>query len=157
MGKRLCAFEHFGRDRYDEFFKMAHRVLPDDGVLLLHTIIKPTDQEFADRGLKLTMSLVRFSKFIMDEIFPGGDLPKPTTVTEHAEKAGFRLTREQRLREHYAKTLDIWAEALQKREDEAVQIQSREVYDRYMKYLTGCADLFRDGYTDICQFTLAKS
>lgn len=102
------AFEHFGRDRYDEFFKMAYRVLPADGVMMLHTIIKPTDEEFTDRGLKLTMSIVRFSKFIMDEIFPGGDLPKPTTVEEHATKAGFRLTREQRLRMHYAKTLDIW-------------------------------------------------
>ena len=153
----IGAFEHFGRDRYDEFFKMAYNVLPDDGVMLLHTIIKPTDEEFEDRGLKLTMSLVRFSKFIMDEIFPGGDLPKPTTVTEHATRAGFRLTREQRLREHYAKTLDIWADALQKREADAVEIQSREVYDRYMKYLTGCADLFRNGYTDICQFTLDKS
>ncbi|GAB3225198.1 cyclopropane mycolic acid synthase family methyltransferase [Mycolicibacterium hippocampi] len=152
----IGAFEHFGRDRYDEFFKMAYRVLPDDGVMMLHTIIKPTDEEFTDRGLKLTMSIVRFSKFIMDEIFPGGDLPKPTTVEEHATKAGFRLTRAQRLREHYAKTLDIWADALRSREDEAVAIQSREVYDRYMKYLTGCADLFRGGYTDICQFTLKK-
>ena len=26
-----------------------------------------------------------------------------------------------------------------------------------MKYLTGCADLFREGYTDVCQFTLVKS
>jgi len=26
-----------------------------------------------------------------------------------------------------------------------------------MKYLTGCAELFRDGYTDVCQFTLVKS
>lgn len=152
----IGAFEHFGRDRYDEFFKMAYRVLPADGVMMLHTIIKPTDEEFTDRGLKLTMSIVRFSKFIMDEIFPGGDLPKPTTVEEHASRAGFKLAREQRLRLHYAKTLDIWADALRSREDEAVAIQSREVYDRYMKYLTGCADLFRDGYTDVCQFTLTK-
>jgi cyclopropane-fatty-acyl-phospholipid synthase len=152
----IGAFEHFGRDRYDEFFKRAYQVLPDDGVMMLHTIIKPSDEEFAERGLPLTMKLLRFSKFIMDEIFPGGDLPKPTTVAEHAGKAGFRLTREQRLREHYAKTLDIWADALQKRKDDAIAIQSEEVYDRYMKYLTGCADLFREGYTDICQFTLEK-
>jgi hypothetical protein len=39
---------------------------------------------------------------------------------------------------------------------EAIAIQSEEVYDRYMKYLTGCAELFRDGYTDLCQFTLEK-
>jgi len=26
-----------------------------------------------------------------------------------------------------------------------------------MKYLTGCADLFREGYTDVCQFTCEKA
>jgi len=26
-----------------------------------------------------------------------------------------------------------------------------------MKYLTGCAGLFRDGYTDVCQFTCEKT
>jgi len=25
-----------------------------------------------------------------------------------------------------------------------------------MKYLTGCAKLFRQGYTDVCQFTCEK-
>ena len=153
----IGAFEHFGRDRYDDFFKKAYAVLPADGVMLLHTIIKPTDEEFVAQGLKLTMRIVRFSKFIMDEIFPGGDLPKPTDVEERAAEAGFELKRTQRLRLHYAKTLDIWAEALEARKDEALAVQSQEVYDRYMKYLTGCADLFREGYTDIGQFTLAKN
>ena len=152
----IGAFEHFGRDRYTDFFKMAYSVLPADGVMLLHTIIKPTDEEFAELGLPLTMKLLRFSKFIMDEIFPGGDLPKPTVVEEHATKAGFTLTRAQRLRLHYMRTLEIWAAALEARKDEAIAIQSEEVYDRYMKYLNGCAELFRDGYTDICQFTLQK-
>ncbi|WP_415822653.1 class I SAM-dependent methyltransferase, partial [Mycobacterium senriense] len=46
--------------------------------------------------------------------------------------------------------------ALEARRDEAIAIQSEEVYDRYMKYLTGCADLFREGYTDVAQFTLTK-
>ena len=153
----IGAFEHFGRDRYDDFFKTAYSVLPDDGVMLLHTIIKPTDQEFAASGLPLTMRLLRFSKFITEEIFPGGDLPKPTILEEHASKAGFELKLAQRLRPHYARTLEIWAEALEARKDEAIALQSQEVYDRYMKYLTGCAELFRKGYTDICQFTLVKS
>ncbi|MDP9166874.1 MAG: class I SAM-dependent methyltransferase, partial [Actinomycetota bacterium] len=60
------------------------------------------------------------------------------------------------LREHYAKTLDIWAETLSAKRDEAVALQSEEVYDRYMKYLTGCSDLFHKGYTNLCQFTLSK-
>ena len=92
----------------------------------------------------------------MNEIFPGGGLPSVEMVEEHAAKAGFDVTRAQSLQPHYARTLDIWAAALEAHKDEAIAIQSEEVYDRYMKYLTGCADGFRDGYTDVCQFTLEK-
>jgi len=152
----IGAFEHFGRDRYADFFKMAHEALPADGVMMLHTIIKPSEEEFAERGLPITMTKLRFMKFIMDEIFPGGDLPNAKAVEEHAERAGFAVKLVQPLRLHYARTLDTWAAALQARREEAVAIQSQEVYDRYMKYLTGCADLFREGYTDVAQFTLTK-
>lgn len=152
----IGAFEHFGRDRYDGFFKMAYEALPAGGVMMLHTIVKPEDDEFDERGLPLTMRHLRFFKFIMDEIFPGGDLPKASAVERHAAKAGFTLTHKQPLRLHYARTLDTWAVALESRKDEAIAIQSEEVYQRYMKYLTGCAELFRDGYTDVCQFTLVK-
>ncbi len=153
----IGAFEHFGRDRYPDFFKMAYEALPADGMMMLHTIIQPSSEEFAERGLPITMTKLRFMKFIMDEIFPGGDLPAAKTVVEHAERAGFGVKRIQQLRLHYARTLDTWAAALESRGDEAIAIQSQEVYDRYMKYLTGCADLFREGYTDVAQFTLAKA
>ena len=152
----IGAFEHFGRDRYPDFFKMAYEALPADGVMLLHTIIKPSDEEFAERGLPITMTKLRFMKFIMDEIFPGGDLPNAQAVEQHAANAGFVVKRVQQLRLHYARTLDTWAAALEAHRDEAIAVQSQEVYDRYMKYLTGCADLFREGYTDVAQFTLAK-
>ena len=74
----------------------------------------------------------------------------------HVELPSFKLTRRQSLQLHYARTLDIWAENLQARKDEAIEIQSEEVYDRYMHYLTGCAKGFKDGYIDVCQFTLVK-
>ena len=38
----------------------------------------------------------------------------------------------------------------------AIAATDEENYHRYMKYLTGCADLFREGYTDVAQFTLTK-
>jgi cyclopropane-fatty-acyl-phospholipid synthase len=152
----IGAFEHFGRDRYDDFFKRAYEALPADGVMMLHTIIMAGEEEFAERGLPITMSKLRFMKFIMEEIFPGGDLPQVKGVEEHAGRTGFAVKLVQPLRLHYARTLDIWAEALESRSDEAIAVQSQEVYDRYMKYLTGCADLFREGYTDVAQFTLTK-
>lgn len=35
-------------------------------------------------------------------------------------------------------------------------MQSEEVYERYMHYLTGCANGFRVGYIDVNQFTMTK-
>jgi cyclopropane fatty-acyl-phospholipid synthase-like methyltransferase len=148
--------EHFGYDRYAAFFQRAYDLLPGDGTMLLHTIVQLSTKENEERKLPVTMRHVRFFKFIMDEIFPGGRLPTVALVEEHATKVGFTISRIQRLRPHYARTLDMWAAALEARKDEAIAIQSEEVYDRYMKYLTGCAELFRDGYTDLCQFTLEK-
>ena len=46
---------------------------------------------------------------------------------------------------------------LEAHRDEAIAIQSVEVYDRYMKYLTGCAKMFRLRQVDVNQFTLEKS
>jgi len=152
----IGAFEHFGRDRWDDFFKFAFSALPSEGVMMVHTIIKPSGEQIEARGLPLTMTKLKFFKFIMDEIFPGGELPYAANIEDIAQEAGFEVTKIQPLRLHYARTLDIWAATLEARKDEALAVQSQEVYDRYMKYLTGCAELFRDGYTDIAQFTLKK-
>jgi cyclopropane-fatty-acyl-phospholipid synthase len=151
------AFEHFGHERYLDFFTMAYEALPVDGVMLLHTITGKDAGKAKELGLPLTFSLARFIKFIMTDIFPGGRLPSIEMVEEKSAQAQFKLTRVQALQLHYAKTLDMWAAALNARKDEAIEIQSEAIYDRYMKYLTGCAQLFRDGYADVCQFTLEKS
>ncbi|VEG51907.1 methyltransferase, cyclopropane fatty acid synthase [Mycolicibacterium aurum] len=152
----IGAFEHFGRDRWDDFFAMAYRALPDDGVMLLHTITALTLPQMSERGMPLTISVAKFVKFILTEIFPGGYLPTIELVGEHAATPGFELTRTQSLQSHYARTLDCWAEALEAHRDEAIAVQSQEVYDRYMHYLTGCAEGFRVGYIDVNQFTLTK-
>ncbi|MFL0175844.1 cyclopropane mycolic acid synthase family methyltransferase [Mycobacterium sp. SMC-18] len=152
----IGAFEHFGHDRYPAFFRMAYDALPPDGVMLLHTICGIKPAQAAELGVPLTFELARFIKFILTEIFPGGRLPSIQMVCDQAGAAGFRVTRVQSLQPHYARTLDLWAEALEAHRDEAIAIQSVEVYDRYMKYLTGCADMFRRRQVDINQFTLEK-
>jgi len=157
----LGAFEHFADgagsyERYGDFFKMCYQVLPDDGVMLLHTIVVHSVEEAEQLGLKKTMSLLRFIRFILTEIFPGGRLPTISIVDEHATGAGFEITRHHQIGSNYVRTLDSWAKALEVHRDEAIALQSEEVYDRYLHYLTGCRELFRDGYTDVCQFTMLK-
>lgn len=153
----IGAFEHFGFEKYDDYFKKTYDLLPDDGVMLLHTIVSTSKEEVAELGLPTTMSLMRFFRFIVTEIYPGGRIPLIAMVEDHATTAGFAVTRKQRLRPHYVRTLDTWAANLEAHKDEAIAITSDEVYERYLKYLTGCADLFRKGYTDVCQFTCEKT
>lgn len=153
----IGAFEHFGFERYADFFRFAYKSLPDDGIMLLHTITALHPDQATEQGLPLTFELSRFIKFILTEIFPGGRLPSVEKVEFHATANGFTVDRVHGLRPHYAKTLDAWAERLHSHRAEAIALQSEEVYVRYMKYLTGCAQLFRDGYTDVHQFTLRKT
>jgi len=148
--------EHVGYDRYTAFFERTYELLPSDGTMLLHTITVLSEKEIIASGLPLTMEIVEFSDFMKTEIFPGGFLPTIDMVKEFSTKAGFKLKRRQSLQRHYAKTLDMWAAGLEAHESEAIEIQSEEVYERYMKYLTGCANLFRKGYIDLNQFTLRK-
>lgn len=114
--------------------------------MLLHTITRLRKQQMIDRGLPTTAEVV----------FPGGWSPTIEMVEKHSANAGFTLARRQSLQPHYARRLNHWAEALETHKGEAIEIQSEEVYERYMKYLTGCAKLFRLGYVDVNQFTLEK-
>ena len=150
------ALEHFGFDRYDDFFTFAYNALPADGVMLLHSITGLHPKQMIERGIPVTIEMAKFIKFIINDIFPGGRLPMIESVEEHSTKVGFKVARIQSLQPDFAKTLDLWAEALEARKDEAIAIQSEEMYERYMKYLTGCAKAFRMGYIDCNQFTLEK-
>ena len=75
-----------GSDRHDDFFKMAYAVLPQDGVMLLHTITRLTLTELKEHDIPLTMDAARFASFIAKEIFPGGHLPTIEAV-QHAAQA----------------------------------------------------------------------
>ena len=159
----LGAFEHFadgagdaGYERYATFFKKFYNLMPDDGRMLLHTIVVPTAEEAKERNLPTTMTLLRFIKFILTEIFPGGKLPLISQVDDYSTGAGFKIDRHHMIGSHYVPTLNAWAATLEAQKDKAIELQGQEVYDIYMHYLTGCSDLFRDGYTNVCQFTLVK-
>ncbi len=135
---------------------MTYDALPDDGVMLLHTITRLTLDEVKERGIPLSMDAARFAMFIATEIFRGGQLPTIGAVEQHATAAASRSHASSRCS---STTRGRWTHGRGRwmaRRDEAIAIQSEEVYDRYMRYLTGCADMFRKGYIDVNQFTLQK-
>jgi cyclopropane-fatty-acyl-phospholipid synthase len=152
----IGAFEAFKSERYPAFFERAYGILPDDGRMLLHTILTYTQKQQVERGVSITMSDLRFMKFIGEVIFPGGQLPAQEDIFKLAGEAGFSIERVQLLQEHYERTLNIWAANLEANKEKAIALQSEEIYERYMHYLTGCENFFRKGVCNVGQFTCVK-
>jgi cyclopropane-fatty-acyl-phospholipid synthase len=150
------AFEHFGFERYDDFFKNCYDMLPDDGRMTIQSSTGYHPFDLTARGKKLTFELARFIKFIITEIFPGGRIPTAQMMVEHGEKAGFIVPECLSLRPHYIKTLTTWGDALEANKDKAIEVTSEEVYNRYMKYLRGCRDYFADDCVDVNLVTYLK-
>ncbi|MFE9580218.1 cyclopropane mycolic acid synthase family methyltransferase [Nocardia sp. NPDC006044] len=157
----IGAFEHFRHERYTEFFDFAYRILPEDGRMLLHSIVIYGLTYLREHDIKFDRTDIDFFRFIRDVIFPGGQLPFhsskfPPGIRQYAEGAGFSIERIHPLQLHYAKTLDLWAAALAERRDEAEALCGPDTYQTYMRYLTGCAHHFRAGHIDVMQFTCVK-
>ena len=152
----IGSFEHFGFETYSEFFRKMYDALPDDGRMLLHTIVAHDVDFYRANGITLTISDLKFILFMAKVIFPGCRLPSPEIIQARSGEAGFTIERIQKLGAHYARTLDNWHANLLAHRDEAIKIAGQQVYDDYDKYLIGCANGFRKGIVNLMQFTIVK-
>lgn len=150
------AIEAFPQERYAPFFKMCSSMLPTGGRMVIQAILGHPLKRWPEMGIPIVMSDLRFMRFIAKEIFPGGSIPCDDDIVNLSADAGFTVERKQLLDDHYVRTLDTWAAALETNHDAAVAATSQEVYERYMKYLTGCSDFFNRGISQLGQFTLVK-
>ena len=150
------AFEAFPKDRHLAFFETCERILPSGGRMVLQTIMGHPLKRWPEMGIPITITDLKFMRFIAKEIFPGGSIPSDEDIIELSAKAGFAVERKQMLTAHYVRTLDAWAASLEAHHDAAAAATSEQVYERYMKYLVGCSDFFRRGISELGQFTLVK-
>lgn len=91
-------FEHIGVQQYGVFFKTINRLLKPDGMVLIHTIVRPKP------GIT--------SKWIDQYIFPGGYIAAFSEIERTVIDAGFEVV-EQFDHEgfHYIRTLQDWRKA----------------------------------------------
>jgi cyclopropane-fatty-acyl-phospholipid synthase len=150
------AFEAFPKSRYKAFFDLCHRIMPSDGRMVLQTIMGHPLKRWPEMGIPITMTDLRFMRFIASEIFPGGAVPCDEDVVEYSTAAGFSVEALQKMTAHYVRTLDTWSNKLKAARDEAIAVTSTEVYDRYIRYLIGCSDFFQRNVSEVGQFTLVK-
>jgi cyclopropane-fatty-acyl-phospholipid synthase len=138
-------FEHVGENRLPTYFQQAWRLLRPGGVFLNHGIAnrvidpEPSDLNFTNRY-----------------VFPDGDLVPINVTLRLAEEVGFEVRDVESLREHYVLTLRRWAERLEGRRHEALQVVDERIFRIWRLFLSGSAHGFAAGLLNLYQTLLVK-
>ena len=130
-------FEHVGAAHYDEFFATCHKLLKQDGVMLLHTIGKLGSAGSPD-------------PFTNKWIFPGYHLPSLSQMNAASEKVRLIASDTEMLRVHYAYTLRAWLARCEARKADIVAMYDERFYRMWEFYLAGGIVMFENG--SACNF-----
>ena len=135
-------FEHVGQKNYAEYFDIAHRLLSDQGIFLLHTIgsyatVKKTDA-WIDRY-----------------IFPNGHLPSLVELSQALERR-FLVEDLHNFGHDYDKTLMAWLSNFERAWPQLQTQYSKRFYRMWRYYLCCCAGFFRSGQGQLWQLVLTK-
>lgn len=135
-------FEHVGYLNYATFMKVAHQVLNDDGLFLLHTIgtniIYPTGNDWINKY-----------------IFPNGASPSVIQIAQAYEKY-FIMEDWHNFGAYYDPTLMAWYQNFVRHwPDLKVQYDER-FFRMWTYYLLSCAGSFRARTNQLWQIVLSK-
>ena len=135
-------FEHVGPKNYRTYFEMAHRLLKDGGLFLLHSI----------GGLR---SAAQIDPWLDKYIFPNGVLPSIKQVGEAVEGL-FMVEDLHNFGADYDKTLMAWHEKFESNWLSLKDRYSERFRRMWNYYLLSCAGGFRARHIQLWQFVLAK-
>ena len=129
---------------YKEFFQKCHKLLADDGVLLLHSIGRSDGPGITD-------------PWLAKHIFPGGYIPALSEVLPAIERAGFLVTDVEILRLHYADTLKAWRERFSAQRDEVAHLYDERFCRMWELYLVSLEMAFREEGMMVFQIQMTKA
>ncbi|RAH37297.1 cyclopropane fatty acyl phospholipid synthase [Halomonas sp. SL1] len=135
-------FEHVGHRNYATYFGTVERLLPADGLFLLHTIGSNTSNISAD-------------PWINRYIFPNGVLPSARHIAQASEE---HLLMEdwQNFGADYDRTLMAWLENFDAHWDEIADRYNERTQRMFRYYLSICAGAFRARNLQLWQVVLSK-
>ncbi|MCR9271625.1 MULTISPECIES: SAM-dependent methyltransferase [Mameliella] len=136
--------EHVGAPHYREYFGKVRDLMADDGVALIHSIVKngPPRPNNA---------------WIDKYIFPGSYAPSASEVYRAIEDNWLHQCDDEALRIHYAMTLRAWRERLEENRDRVVEMFDEQFLRMWRFYLVSMEVSFRQGNLHVQQWQLAKS
>jgi cyclopropane-fatty-acyl-phospholipid synthase len=148
------AFEHFARqglgaaekiEAYRRFFAACRGWLVPGGRLSLQTIA------YGDVPRARPLR----SRFIVDEIFPGSELPRLADIAEAAEME-LEIEQVQNDRGDYVKTLRAWFDRLRANRVQAIAWTNEATVARYERYLRMFAHSMELGAFTLLRLTLRR-
>lgn len=135
-------FEHVGRKNYRTFMEVAHEMLREGGLQMLHTIGTPVSRDTAD-------------PWITKYIFPNSMLPSLTQIGEAAEGL-FVVEDVHNFGQDYDPTLMAWYQNVEDAWDELGDDYDETFRRMWRYYLLSCAGSFRARAIQLWQVVLAK-
>lgn len=129
-------FEHVGKNNYKLFFKIINKILEDEGIFVLHTIVGK--QRYIDST----------DAFLDKYIFHGGMIPHLLDIIEAIEGTELKLEHVEDFGLNYAKTLKMWSDNLH-RESSMGRI--------FEYYLNICKVSFEIGNLTLNQIVFSKN
>jgi len=135
-------FEHVGHRNHRRFMEVAHAMLDEGGLLLLHTIGR-------DR------SSVGIDPWIARHIFPNSALPSMAQITRAAEDL-FVVEDVHNFGHDYDPTLMAWHANVERAWDELSDRYEERFHRMWRYYLLSCAGSFRARKLQLWQIVLSK-
>ncbi|MFV0295201.1 MAG: class I SAM-dependent methyltransferase [Hyphomicrobiaceae bacterium] len=136
-------FEHVGVPRYDEFFQHVNKLMPDDGVMLLHSIGHMSPPSTA-------------SPWLRKYIFPGAYSPALSEVFPAVERNRLWVTDCEFLRLHYAMTLKHWHTRFEAHRAEIQGMYDERFCRMWEFYLISAEMMFRTGAQEVFHLQLSR-
>lgn len=137
-------FEHVGVPRYDEFFAKVNQLMPDDGVMLLHSIGHMSPPSTA-------------SPWLRKYIFPGAYSPSLSEVFPVVERNRLWVTDCEFLRLHYAMTLRHWHERFDLNRARIADMYDEKFCRMWEFYLVSAEMMFRTGAQEVFHMQLSRT
>jgi cyclopropane-fatty-acyl-phospholipid synthase len=137
-------FEHVGVAHYGEFFAKIDQLMPDDGVMLLHSIGKMSPPGTA-------------SPWLRKYIFPGAYSPALSEVFPATESNSLWVTDLEFLRVHYATTLKHWHERFEANRAKVAAMYDERFCRMWEFYLISAEMMFRTGAQEVFHMQLSRS
>lgn len=136
-------FEHVGRRNHADYLRVAHHCLKEDGLFLLHTIVKNRTETMPD-------------PWIDRYIFPNGDLPSLSAISRAAEPF-FVVEDMHNFGADYDRTLMAWHDRFEASWPRFSARLGERFHRMWRYYLLSCAGAFRARSIQLQQLVLSRS